>query len=365
MPSQIDPTKPITISPTTASVRTNFQFAKDEIEALQQADIDHIAAADPHPQYLTSAEADTLYDAIGLAGGVQFNLDSHTANVANPHAVTAIQAGADALGTAAAEVATHEGLPDPHNQYAFAADLGIHAADIEAHNLAKNNLTSAFDPTPADDDTQGYSRNSVWINTLTATVFTCADPVTGTAVWIVGGGIGEAPVDGTPYVRQDAGWISESGGGGGSQLMIVQDQKPNGIVGGTFTTGARRTRDLNTVLVNEIAGASLAANQITLPAGTFRVQASAPGYKVARHKITLVDITNTLDLIHGSIVNSDTTSNSIIVSVLNSQFVLTGATVIELHHECQTTVNSNGFGQDNQFGTEAGVFSQVIIEKVA
>jgi hypothetical protein len=35
MASAIDPTKPITTSPTTQSVRDNFQAAKDEIEALQ------------------------------------------------------------------------------------------------------------------------------------------------------------------------------------------------------------------------------------------------------------------------------------------------------------------------------------------
>jgi hypothetical protein len=35
MASAIDPTKPITTSPTTQSVRDNFQAAKDEIEVLQ------------------------------------------------------------------------------------------------------------------------------------------------------------------------------------------------------------------------------------------------------------------------------------------------------------------------------------------
>jgi hypothetical protein len=35
MASSIDATKPITTSPTTQSVRDNFQAAKDEIEALQ------------------------------------------------------------------------------------------------------------------------------------------------------------------------------------------------------------------------------------------------------------------------------------------------------------------------------------------
>lgn len=49
-----------------------------------------------------------------------------------------------------------------------------------------------------------------------------------------------------------------------------------GTHGGTFTAGAWRTRDLNTVLTNTISGASLSNNQITLPAGKYYVEASAP-----------------------------------------------------------------------------------------
>lgn len=37
MPSQIDPTVPVSGTPTTASVRANFQTAADEISALQNA----------------------------------------------------------------------------------------------------------------------------------------------------------------------------------------------------------------------------------------------------------------------------------------------------------------------------------------
>lgn len=38
--SGIDPTKPIEGAPTTESVRVNFQFARDEIEALQAGKLD-------------------------------------------------------------------------------------------------------------------------------------------------------------------------------------------------------------------------------------------------------------------------------------------------------------------------------------
>ena len=59
-------------------------------------------------------------------------------------------------------------------------------------------------------------------------------------------------------------------------FLHIQDQKPQGTHGGTFTSGAWRTRDLNTVLTNTITGASLATNQITLPAGKYYVEADVP-----------------------------------------------------------------------------------------
>ena len=40
MPSQIDPGAPVFGTPTTQSVRVNFQHAKDEIEQLQDGKLD-------------------------------------------------------------------------------------------------------------------------------------------------------------------------------------------------------------------------------------------------------------------------------------------------------------------------------------
>ena len=68
-----------------------------------------------------------------------------------------------------------------------------------------------------------------------------------------------------------------------NSFLHIQDQKPQGTNGGTFTSGAWRTRDLNTVLTNTITGASLADNQITLPAGKYYVEASAPAYQTFAH----------------------------------------------------------------------------------
>ena len=60
-------------------------------------------------------------------------------------------------------------------------------------------------------------------------------------------------------------------------LLHVQDQKPTGTGGGTSVSGDNE-RPLNTVLTNEIAGASLDSNKITLPAGEYFISANAQIY---------------------------------------------------------------------------------------
>lgn len=60
-------------------------------QSVQQALAEHQASSDPHPQYLTKAEADAFYDSIGLA--------------------------AQAITTDAARLSAHVAAPDPHPQY--------------------------------------------------------------------------------------------------------------------------------------------------------------------------------------------------------------------------------------------------------
>lgn len=56
----------------------------------------------------------------------------------------------------------------------------------------------------------------------------------------------------------------------------IRNEQPSGTGGGNLAAGAWRTRTLNTVKTNTIAGSSLASNQITLPAGKYRISAVSP-----------------------------------------------------------------------------------------
>ena len=64
--------------------------------------------------------------------------------------------------------------------------------------------------------------------------------------------------------------------GQAAKRLIVVDSKASGTNAPNGTASTWNTRELNLVDVNDIVGASLATNQVTLPVGTYRIWAVAP-----------------------------------------------------------------------------------------
>jgi hypothetical protein len=146
-----------------------------------------------------------------------------------------------------------------------------------------------------------------------------------------------------------------------SPMAIFEDQKAQNTAGGTFTSGANRTRDLNTTVVNSITGCSIAANQITLPAGKYYILWSAPGYGCGANQTLLYNITGSAELKRGAVVQSLTSDSG---NLSTGEYILTNAApmVIELRHVCTTTRATVGFGLQGNFGIE--VYSRVTIFKL-
>ena len=163
----------------------------------------------------------------------------------------------------------------------------------------------------------------------------------------------------TPAGLAAAGGLAFAG-----RLLHVRDEKASGTDGGTFTNGAWRTRDLNTVKTNEIAGASLAGNQLTLPAGSYYVEALAPAQAVNCHKARLFNLTTGEELIMGT-SEYGTTSGPVTKSQITGRFVLAGQSVVLLEHMCQSTDTLNGFGIAAGFAGGSEVYSELKIWKVA
>lgn len=129
-------------------------------------------ADDDHSQYHTDARGDARYTPIAHAG--QTN---------NPHTVTAAQVGAyttAAADAAFAPIAHASATNNPHT---------VTKAQLSLENVEniKHNRTATTDPGATDDDSEGYTVGSSWINTSSGAAWLLVDAATNNANWILFG----------------------------------------------------------------------------------------------------------------------------------------------------------------------------------
>jgi hypothetical protein len=149
-----------------------------------------------------------------------------------------------------------------------------------------------------------------------------------------------------------------------SQLLHVRDEKSSGTDGGSTSAGDN-TCVLNTIKTNEITGASLGSNQITLPAGTYYIDASVLGFFVNRFRGFFRNITDSSDTVLGQAGYSAGGSGSDqSVSKVCGRFTIASQKVFEMKLFCQSARVSNGFGVDTS-DSRTNVYTDVQIWRTA
>lgn len=190
---------------------------------------------------------------------------------------------------------------------------------------------------------------------------------TGVTITISNDGISLHDKDfGISIKKQGADYIPPSGVSAGPMqavaVAVIKDVKPNGTVGGTFTTGSWQTRDLNTISGSGFA--SLSSNQFTLQPGTYEIDASAPAYYVSAHKCKIRNITDASDAIIGQNAYAESAGNGDFTqSRAFDKITITSTKVFEVQHRGGATRASDGFGGSLSFGVDE-VYTQVIIRKL-
>ena len=170
--------------------------------------------------------------------------------------------------------------------------------------------------------------------------------------------------DATTFLRGDNTFASPQGVYE-SQLLHIRDEKSNNTHGGTFTSGAWQQRDLNTIKTNEITGASLSSSNITLPSGTYYIEASAPASEVGAHKSKLYNTTDSSDVIIGTNKHNRSDNNyAVSTSDITGRFTISAEKVFMIAHRCATSRSTDGFGIASNFSV-IEVYSDVKIWKVA
>lgn len=194
----------------------------------------------------------------------------------------------------------------------------------------------------------------------------------------VGATASAAPASGTfvlgDFVLDQTGqlWICTVGGtpgtwrqvGGTPPYANFQDQKAQNTAGGTFTSGAWQTRTLNTTQSNTASIASLSSNQLTLAAGTYRVQIKAPAAGVNWHQARLQNITDTTTTLLGTVEEAGGAATGVTTSSwVSGRFTIAASKVFEVQHRCTLTTATQGFGTPGNITTE--VYTVIEIWKEA
>lgn len=147
--------------------------------------------------------------------------------------------------------------------------------------------------------------------------------------------------------------------------FLARDEKAQGTNGGSSAAGVQ-TRTLNTQVANTISGASLAANQITLPAGTYRVNAHTPANGPNLVQAWLWNVTDSTATIKGTSENGTLgggADSASVRSFVNGRFTITSSKVFELRLYTDSVIANTGLGATDSQTTE--VYSVFELIKVS
>lgn len=146
-----------------------------------------------------------------------------------------------------------------------------------------------------------------------------------------------------------------SSGGNPPMLLFQHISAGNG---GTFSSGSRQTVPLNTKVVDTDSQGSIAGNQVTLAAGTYRYRFCVVGNRVDNFVGYLYSISSGTILnnagsglpTYGTNGMSDSGSiNTNSYSLGEGRITLAASTVLELSAECKSSIANVGFGVANGF----------------
>jgi hypothetical protein len=205
-------------------------------------------------------------------------------------------------------------------------------------------------------------------NASGAGIFTITPPATATDRTLTlpdatGTLINTAPsTSGYVLTSDGTNWTSAAAAGGlYASVAIIADQKAASVDGGTFTSGAWRTRDLNTEVSDTDGIVSISSNQFTLASGTYTIKWYAVSWRVGRSKTRLYNSSDSSAIQYGTMLFDDidkgttTGTGSAIVTIASTK-------VFEIQHYSQTTKATSGFGTAGNFDTGSTNEVYVVVE---
>jgi hypothetical protein len=182
------------------------------------------------------------------------------------------------------------------------------------------------------------------------------------------GFVGSTGLIGSTGFQGTTGLIGSTGPQGRIGSMVtINDTKSTGTNGGTFTLGAWRVRDLNTISSSfGPTFATLNTNIFTLDPGTYYLTGTVPARGVNSHKASVVDNVSGVVLFYGTSAYSlnATTATSTTTSNLSGIFTINNSTTFRIDHRSTATRTTDGFGASTGIGVPE-IYTCIDITKLA
>ncbi len=165
----------------------------------------------------------------------------------------------------------------------------------------------------------------------------------GTLTGVSVGGLPDGIVD-TDMLAADAVTQPKIGSKTFTSYAIIADVKASNGDGGTFTTGAWRTRDLNTEIADPDGIVSISSNQFTLQAGSYLIIFSAQAHQPNSHQTRLYNVTTSANVQVGQSMYGGASTSVTTASKGVARVTISGATVFEIQHRSASTLSTFGLG---------------------
>jgi len=148
-----------------------------------------------------------------------------------------------------------------------------------------------------------------------------------------------------------------------AQYLEYRDVKAQGTAGGTFTSGAWQTRDLNTESHDPASLGSLSSNQVTLAAGTYEFWVSAPAYTVDFHIARLYNVTDASVIAYGTTEFADAGTGMTTRSFVTGRFTIASSKAVRVEHRCTSSRTTTGYGRAANITSVEEVYTIAVFRK--